>query len=394
MATATSTSTPTRTRRNLGPLTTTFIAPSYCNNAIAFAGCSTCSYGWLAQTCSDNAAIAGDDSSCWPTVTDNPPSITGGPAFHGWGFYSPGIMCPDGYTSACASTAGQDDGFNFQFRLTSSETAAGCCPTGYDCAVLSSSDQTCVSVASSTSVLTGTCPGGGSTVTYAYKSLPSAYNNSIMDSLTLLAPLFQLVHQASDITTTASSAGPSNTPNPDADTGTHSATGAITLSSASPSNTQGPESSTGTHLSTGATAGIGVGVAAAVILIAILSYLLWRSRRKSKVHYVGSSGPGTPMTQYPQTLGGTDDSSTRVYPELSHGSGGDPQYGQQYSRETQYGSQQQYGNQPQELSDAPKLPAELSASYTSLARYSPPAEVIHGDKDNQKVLRLSGTANV
>src|ERR1700712_444113 len=118
MATATSLSTSSPTRRNLGPLTTTFKAPDYCNNIVVNSNCPACDYGWQAQTCANRGVVPVDDSACWPVRTADPPTITGGPALHGWGFYSPGIICPSGYTSACASTVGQDEGFDFQFRLT------------------------------------------------------------------------------------------------------------------------------------------------------------------------------------------------------------------------------------------------------------------------------------
>ncbi|KAH6652174.1 hypothetical protein BKA67DRAFT_660936 [Truncatella angustata] len=353
MATSTSSSASSPTRRNLGPLTTTFTAPSYCNNIVVYGSCSTCDYGWQAQTCANGGAVPVDDSSCWPARTSDPPSITGGPAFHGWGFYSPGVMCPNGYTSACASTVGQDDGFSFQFRLTSSETAIGCCPTGYTC-VIQTRDQTCVSVARSTSVLTGTCPGGSSTISYAYKSLPFAYSSSIMDNFTIMAPLFQLVHQPSDTMTT----------------GTPSVISAATTSSTSSSNISGPNVSTGTRLSVGAAVGIGVGIAVAVFLIGLLSYLLWRSQRKRKAHSAQGNGPVTTTTQFPQMQESVYTPESYFYSELPP----------------------QDGGKPQELSNIPKGPVELSAGDGNWTRSRSSAEVIDGLRDQQKVLDMGRRA--
>lgn len=49
--------------------------------------------------------------------------------FRGWGFYSPGLVCPHGYTSACTATAGGDAQWPVQFEMLEGETAVGCCPT-------------------------------------------------------------------------------------------------------------------------------------------------------------------------------------------------------------------------------------------------------------------------
>ncbi|KAB8254205.1 hypothetical protein BDV32DRAFT_132787 [Aspergillus pseudonomiae] len=117
----------TSLRTNLGPLTTTFTYPESCT--VAVGACLTCTQGWQAQTCSNNAFNhqgVQDDVECWPPRAN--PSLTTGVALNGWGFYSPGIHCPAGMVTACSATGGSNDGFKFQYSLNDGETAVGCCP--------------------------------------------------------------------------------------------------------------------------------------------------------------------------------------------------------------------------------------------------------------------------
>lgn len=68
-----------------------------------------------------------DNQACWPGTTagaaypDTP--------FSGWGFYSPGLVCPAGHSSACTATASGEADWPVQFALEAGETAVGCCPT-------------------------------------------------------------------------------------------------------------------------------------------------------------------------------------------------------------------------------------------------------------------------
>lgn len=112
-----------RTRPILGPLTTEFTAPPDCS----FAGVSgtPLSIGWLGQTCVGDALA--DASTCWPPATPAAPSAT--TPLSGWGFYSPGISCPAGHTTACYATHGFRTGWDMQYTMEEGETAVGCCPT-------------------------------------------------------------------------------------------------------------------------------------------------------------------------------------------------------------------------------------------------------------------------
>ena len=124
------------TRLVLGPLTTTFTPPQSCsslfqplgNNAVPSGGLpvvaiqgATCSAGkpttvnipgapltpTLPSTLPSEVHQAHtseflvDDADCWPKVAQN--ATTPPIDFLGWGLYSPGLLCPSGYTTACST---------------------------------------------------------------------------------------------------------------------------------------------------------------------------------------------------------------------------------------------------------------------------------------------------
>ena len=145
----TATSSPS-TRSVLGPLTTTFTRPSSCSllYSVSYANYDVtttsdpvarqavnCSPYTYSQT--QVEAVLEDDVNCWPPVTGRIPNESGLHILTGWGLYSPGLICPDGYTTACSaallndgtpSTITQGLSFGFQFDLLPAETAVGCCP--------------------------------------------------------------------------------------------------------------------------------------------------------------------------------------------------------------------------------------------------------------------------
>lgn len=111
-------------RTVLGPLTTTFTQPPECTTAVAEAS-DQALLGRLAEVCgSETGAV---DTSCWPTTSGD----VSGPSTDtpGWGFYSPGVACPAGHTSACSATGGLlgKSDWPLQYTLSASETAVGCC---------------------------------------------------------------------------------------------------------------------------------------------------------------------------------------------------------------------------------------------------------------------------
>ena len=100
---------PTPNIANLGPLTTTFLPGASCGLVIHSDGSTT---GWpyvgrYAQSCLGSNALM-DDESCWPPKISYPDLYAptdGHDPLYGYGFYSPGFICPIGYTRACASAA-------------------------------------------------------------------------------------------------------------------------------------------------------------------------------------------------------------------------------------------------------------------------------------------------
>jgi hypothetical protein len=113
----------------LGPLTTTIALPDHCD--INVLDCTTCSFGFRGQQCGtagENIAKRPmDDASCWPPALKA--AETPQQPFLGWGFYSPGLACPTGYTAACSARFGGRSEWDVQFTLVPGETAVGCCPT-------------------------------------------------------------------------------------------------------------------------------------------------------------------------------------------------------------------------------------------------------------------------
>jgi hypothetical protein len=116
----------------LGPLTTAWSMPDSCT--VHVVNCPTCTEGFRGQQCGQTkgtgSVIAMDHTSCWPPVTTQ--AGTPRHPFVGWGFYSPGLACPTGYTTACTAEYGNRPGWEIQFKLVPGETAIGCCPEYVD----------------------------------------------------------------------------------------------------------------------------------------------------------------------------------------------------------------------------------------------------------------------
>ncbi|KAK5995451.1 hypothetical protein PT974_03858 [Cladobotryum mycophilum] len=237
---------------NLGPLTTTWTMPETCS--LFMPPCSTCSQAFRAQSC-DSASNGSprDNTACWPPAK---PGVTS-PSwpFFGWGFYSPGLACPSGYTSACTAIYNQRPDWDTQFKLFEGETAVGCCPPGFACTNVNG--NTCMlTVTKSTNVPTAYCDATDITDAGTY-TFDSFYDKSSTlsggtvtwqkQTMTLYAPMFQL-----------------NFKHPPA-----------------PSNKPTKKES---GLSGGAKAGIGIGVALGVLaVIGSVAMLLLRRRKHEKI---------------------------------------------------------------------------------------------------------------
>jgi hypothetical protein len=111
----------------LGPLTTTWSGMSASCTVHAVI-CPTCSTAYQGQQClvENGAQRITDNSACWPPAT--PGAGTPQPPLAGWGYYSPGLACPTGYTTACTAQYGGRYEWDVEFGLVAGETAVGCCP--------------------------------------------------------------------------------------------------------------------------------------------------------------------------------------------------------------------------------------------------------------------------
>jgi hypothetical protein len=118
-----------QTRTILGPLTTTFTAPATCTLPVQ--QCTTCAVAWQGQDCYSSSADirVRDNTQCWPAASGSIATQSASLPLKGWGFYSPGLICPTGYTSACSATGTRASNYNFQYAILPQETVVGCCPT-------------------------------------------------------------------------------------------------------------------------------------------------------------------------------------------------------------------------------------------------------------------------
>ncbi|ORX96287.1 hypothetical protein BCR34DRAFT_184373 [Clohesyomyces aquaticus] len=293
----------TSTRSNLGPLTTTFTPPPHCSGAVIT--CPTCSSASQGQTCfGSNPSSKGgvDDTACWPRATQYPPT----PPLVGLGFYSPGLICPTGYASACSavSRGPRDDpgttilssgpiGGTLQFPLVAGETAVGCCPIGFTCAAhTANGKQTCHSMAGSTRVHLMTCDSGTMneipSLTLPYPVKVAAANTVTVSTIDIYAPLIQINWQRTDRYTTASAtttASPITSSDPFIlESAAVVPTTPTTPASVTVPATASPPASTSTAppttpLTLGAKAGIVVSCGILFLCLSSLIFYLWTRKR-------------------------------------------------------------------------------------------------------------------
>ncbi|ETS80911.1 hypothetical protein PFICI_08440 [Pestalotiopsis fici W106-1] len=249
----------------------------------------------------------------------------------GWGFYSPGIACPQGYTTAAMATAGGSTGWGLEYSLTDGETAAACCPTGFTPSSIETFNTyaaTCVNLATSTSFSTVVC-NSGSFEDFSLLELP----NDDMKTFTVYAPLYQLNFQASDLPQTTES---ESEPTSSEDGASPSSTGlAIPLETGSSTTTSDPvaslipsslrssvtssatstaaaaSSTPGSGMSTGAKVGIGVGVGVGVVILLVAAFFFGRARRKDK-NPVTEDGKSTAALSIPKLEGPDRKNSLRA----------------------------------------------------------------------------------
>ncbi|EPE09148.1 p63 related protein [Ophiostoma piceae UAMH 11346] len=195
---------------NLGPLTTTATLPESCT--ANYEGYYNTIY--RGQTCTSEKTERSrfqDDPSCWPDRSGYAVVEPTNPPLLGWGFYSPGLICPTGFVTACEQTGGGgSNNYFFQFPPASSETAYGCCPSGFVCSMNNDYlGQTCVSIATSTALKRYSCsfgelqPPGTLDVPFVTKVVATTgpsndHTSKTYSMVTVFAPMIQIVRQKGD----------------------------------------------------------------------------------------------------------------------------------------------------------------------------------------------------
>ncbi|KAL6707676.1 hypothetical protein ACN47E_003797 [Coniothyrium glycines] len=231
-------------------LTTTFTPPARCTQdpwQMTWDEAQNAHYGLLGGS---------GYSSCLP------PSFTPDTSF----YYSPGLYCPAGYSTACSST-----------QVIGSETAtiATCCPSGFSCQGRTRSAYPweytlgCTSACSSSYSLT---------YTDASTLIPTTCNLGFG----LNAYSVQLRYRSADLATRSPPA--SSSPASVTAAAAPAPTTSLSAATSAPSS-PGPDDG----LSTGAKAGIGVGSVLGVALVAAICSLAWvlRSKSRSGHRYTG-----------------------------------------------------------------------------------------------------------
>jgi len=254
----------------LGPLTTTFQPPAPCSAGVGI--CSTCNDVFFGQKCGSSGPQ--DDTTCWPPATQG--ALRPSSALNGWGFYSPGISCPVGFTSACYATAdsgsSQTADWAMQFRMEPGETAVGCCPQGFNCH--NQNGQTCLAVVRTITLSTVTCRSGRFEG-FNFATIP----NAAVLSLNIFAPMIQIAWKASDQPPASTATSSPSSLSREAPPTTPLTSGP--LGSNPPTVPASPEPSSG--LSAAAIAGISV-AATLLVLGALLGALFvwWNKRRAAR----------------------------------------------------------------------------------------------------------------
>lgn len=139
------TSTTITTTTNLGPLTTTFTAPSECAHLVIDTRSSGGVYGYLGQSCNP-IGIDGEtlifrvSESCFPGDYGSYINSGDGDHLYTVPVYSPGSVCPSGFEEACTIERheGEPAPETSDFMtladwevwniLKYDQTAIGCCP--------------------------------------------------------------------------------------------------------------------------------------------------------------------------------------------------------------------------------------------------------------------------
>ncbi|KAI1852573.1 hypothetical protein JX265_003055 [Neoarthrinium moseri] len=218
------------------PLTTTFTPPPQCT-------------GFYRGSPNYMTIVGLPTKSCMPS----------GFAADATSYFSPGVICPSGYYSACHDTRGY-----------SSITTVTCCPTRGDFALSCVKSPNSLTGPWENLFCTWAAPetGMGVPLTETSNGITSTVTGTATSPQGLNAYGVRMVYQSTDLSTTS--------------TASVSSSGS-TLPSTSPTETDTAENAQAGGLSTGVKAAIGV-VVPLVVLGALAGIFLWRRRHKKNSH--------------------------------------------------------------------------------------------------------------
>ncbi|PSS00724.1 hypothetical protein BD289DRAFT_450281 [Coniella lustricola] len=295
-------------RTILGSLTTTFSAPESCHYNYWVGNLNNPYTAWQGVECVANVVNSMLPAEvCWPPTTQGAPLPT--PEFMGWGFYSPGLVCPSGYSSACTATATGAAEWNVQFSMLESETAVGCCPTGFACHNAVSGvqpAQTCTRIFSDTSLTTALCTfapevgdgsmiGGEATYPITLTVTTTTHSNlstitATISALIVSAPMIQINWQPSDLAVASGSTGATGAIS---SSGSAASTSTSTAGSSNPSSSSAAAAAATGQVSIATLAGAVIGSVLGVALIAGAAFYIWRRKRLAMLGGRGQAAGGS-----------------------------------------------------------------------------------------------------
>jgi hypothetical protein len=264
----------------LNPLTAQFTPPSDCTGIYE-------SYVYL----------VGQDTTCVP------PSF----GISSTSYYSPGLICPSGYSTACHDTTG-----------VSSITTVTCCPVLSDIGVTLSCVPTPSRLADiwSTLFCTWVAPSDGTTLMATLSSANGVTSTSAVPFSWpegLNAYGVRMVYESSDLSAAATTSSQTSS-----HTSSSTSSTTTTSSSTSTSSTSSPTSSgtTNAGLSIGAKVAIGVIIPVVALIALGLAFFCYRRRKQTYKPVLAHQSPSSPQDNKPPPLYGGAAGPTGTY-ELS-----------------------------------------------------------------------------
>ena len=204
----------------------------------------------------------------------------------GFGYYSPGLECPAGYTTAChggLAASNQRSSFTFQFPLRALESAIGCCPSSMGCAVRDF--QICTAAFS----------GSNAPRQYVCGDTAVPQTADTLQMWTAQAPLVQLKWQSTDTATSTPIKAMASTR-----TATSASPALATFSTASSETPSPNHPSKAGDIAGGVVGGV---AGLALVLASVYLFLRFPRRRSNAQSKSGSPEAATESFQKPELPG-------------------------------------------------------------------------------------------